>query len=398
MKTEVNLFIQSNYLKRYRNGYPLILEDSIINLNQVKEEGTLLNIFDEAKSFIGKGYYGRQNKGIGWILSMDEKEKINQAFFQGKIEVALDRRKKYFNDADTTAFRVFNGEGDGIGGLTIDYFAGYYLISWYSKGIYQFKDDILNSLENLVEYKAIYQKKRFDNEGRYIEDDDFVRGTKGDFPIIIKENGVKFSIYLNDGPMVGLFLDQREVRKILRDKYAKGKTVLNTFSYTGAFSVCAAIGGASKTTSVDLANRSLNRTREQFQANEIDNEAQDIIVQDVFNYFKFAIKKNLRFDIVILDPPSFARSKKHTFSVAKDYVGLLKEAIQLTEENGIIVASTNYSNFDMNKFKTFIAKAFKESNKNYEIIEEFSLPEDFRVINQFNEGNYLKVAFIRKKS
>lgn len=398
MKTEVNLYIRSNYLKRYRNGYPLILEDSLINLNQIKEGGTLLNLFDEAKCFIGKGYYGRQNKGIGWILSMDEKEKIDQAFFQKKIELALDRRKKYFNDADTTAFRVFNGEGDGIGGLTIDYFAGYYLISWYSKGIYHFKDDILNSLENLVEYKAIYQKKRFDNEGRYIEDDDFVRGTKGDFPIIIKENGVNYAIYLNDGPMVGLFLDQREVRKKLRDKYAKGKTVLNTFSYTGAFSVCAAIGGASKTTSVDLANRSLSKTREQFQVNEIDYEAQDIIVQDVFNYFKFAIKKNLRFDIVILDPPSFARSKKHTFSVAKDYVSLLKEAIQLTEKNGIIVASTNYSNFDMNKFKSFIAKAFKESNKSYEIIEEFSLPEDFRVINQFSEGNYLKVCFIRKKS
>lgn len=395
MKTETKLYITNNYIKRYRNGFPLILEDSIININQLNEEGTIIKLFDENMSFIGKGYYGRQNKGIGWILCWDEDEKIDQDFFQGKINAALDRRKKYFNDVDTTAFRVFNGEGDGIGGVTIDYFAGYYLINWYSKGIYQFKDEILNSLDNSVEYMAIYQKKRFDNEGKYIDDDDFVSGIKGDFPIIVKENGVNFSIYLNDGPMVGLFLDQREVRKRLIDKYAKGKTVLNTFSYTGAFSVCAAIGGASKTTSVDLANRSLSKTREQFLVNEIDYEAQDIIVEDVFNYFKFAIKKNLRFDIVILDPPSFARSKKHTFSVAKDYVSLLKDAIQLTEENGVIVASTNYSNFDMNKFKSFIAKAFKESNRNYVIIEEFSLPEDFRVIDQFKEGNYLKVVFIQ---
>lgn len=395
MKTETLLYVKTSYIKRYRNGYPLVLEDSIININQAPEEGTIIKLFDENENFIGKGYYGRQNKGIGWILSMDEKEKISQAFFHGKIELALERRKKYYLDSNTTAFRVFNGEGDGIGGLTIDYFAGYYLISWYSKGIYQFKEEVLNSLDNLVEYKAIYQKKRFDNEGKYIEDDDFVRGQKGDFPILVKENGVNFSIYLNDGPMVGLFLDQREVRKRLRDKYAKGKTVLNTFSYTGAFSVCAAIGGASKTTSVDLANRSLSKTREQFQVNEIDYEAQDIIVQDVFNYFKYAIKKNLKFDIVIIDPPSFARSKKHTFSVIKDYVSLLKDAIQLTEENGVIVASTNYSNFDMNKFKFFIAKAFKESNRNYVIIEEFSLPEDFRVINQFTEGNYLKVVFIQ---
>ncbi len=104
----------------------------------------------------------------------------------------------------------------------------------------------------------------------------------------------------------------------------------------------------------------------------------------------------MKFDMVVLDPPSFARSKKYTFSAAKDYKNLLKEAIAITENNGIIVASTNCSAFDMKKFKGFIDTAFKEMNGKYKILEEHSLPEDFRTIDQFKEGDYLKVVFIEK--
>jgi 23S rRNA (cytosine1962-C5)-methyltransferase len=100
--------------------------------------------------------------------------------------------------------------------------------------------------------------------------------------------------------------------------------------------------------------------------------------------------------VVVLDPPSFARSKKHTFSVAKDYVKLLKEAIQITNKGGVIVASTNYANFNMGKFKEFIDKAFKELNGKYKIEHTFSLPKDFKVMDKFKEGDYLKVVFIRK--
>jgi 23S rRNA (cytosine1962-C5)-methyltransferase len=213
---------------------------------------------------------------------------------------------------------------------------------------------------------------------------------------MVKENGINFPIYLNEGAMVGVFLDQRHVRKTIRDKYAEGKTVLNTFSYTGAFSVAAALGGASKTTSVDLANRSKSKTIEMFSVNSIDYEAQDIIVEDVFNYFKYAVRKQLKFEMVILDPPSFARSKKHTFSARKDYPELLVQAIQITEKNGIIVASSNCSTFNMKKFKDFIKKAFQQTGGSYKILEEFTLPEDFRTIKEFKEGDYLKVAFIQK--
>lgn len=396
MRSEVTVKIKPKFIKEIKSGYPLILKDAIQNLNDVQEEGTIIKVVDEKNHFVGKGYYGKQNKGYGWILTRKESEQINQSFFESKIKSALHKRKQFYKSSDTTAFRALNGEGDGLGGLIIDYYDGYYVVSWYSEGIYTFRDEIIAALQKVANFKGIYEKKRFDMKGKYIEGDDFVAGERGEFPLIVKENGVNFAVYLNDGAMVGVFLDQRNVRKQIRDKYAKGRTVLNMFSYTGAFSVFAALGGASKTTSVDLANRSLSKTIEQFSVNEVDYEAQDIIVEDVFLYFKYAAKKKMKFDMVVLDPPSFARSKKYTFSAAKDYKNLLKETIAITENNGIIVASTNCSAFDMKKFKGFIDTAFKEMNGKYKILEEHSLPEDFRTIDQFKEGDYLKVVFIEK--
>ncbi|WP_078555589.1 class I SAM-dependent rRNA methyltransferase [Bacillus alkalicellulosilyticus] len=394
MRSEVTFTVHSKYVSRYKSGFPLIMKEAINHAKEYKE-GDIVRLVDENNQFIAKGFIGEQNKGIGWVFTKNEQDTFTKPFFLKKLEKAIKHRKSLFEDTDTTAFRVCNGEGDGLGGVTIDYFEGYYVFNWYSEGVYSFHQEIIQSLDELVDSKGIYQKKRFDAGGKYIEDDDFVSGERAPVPLIVKENGTKFAIYLNEGAMVGVFLDQREVRNKIKEKYAKNKTVLNTFSYTGAFSVVSALGGATKTTSVDLANRSLPKTIEQFKINGVDYEQQDIVVQDVFSYFKYAKRKKLTFDLVILDPPSFARSKKIKFSVAKDYSNLLEEAIELLSTNGVIIASTNYSGFGMDKFKAFIKKAFENSSKTYKILEEYTLPEDFKTISQYKEGNYLKVAFIQ---
>ncbi|MGD6870711.1 class I SAM-dependent rRNA methyltransferase [Sutcliffiella horikoshii] len=396
MRQQLTLKVKNKFSKPYKNGYPLISKQSLINGNDLKEEGTLVKLVDEQNNFLGKGYYGNQNKGYGWIVSKDSNEEMDIPFFKRALQKAVNKRSDLMKAEDTTAFRLFNGEGDGIGGFTIEYFDGYLVINWYSKGIYSFSEEILEAIEGVIDYKGIYEKKRFNTDGQYVEDDDFVKGERAPSPIIIKENGVNFAVHLNDGAMVGVFLDQREVRKTIRDKYAKGKTVLNTFSYTGAFSVYAALGGAVKTTSVDLAKRSLPKTTEQFNVNNIDEKTQSILVEEVFHYFKYAKKKNLKFDVVIMDPPSFARSKKVTFRAEKDYTSLVSDAIAITEKNGLIVASTNAATFGMDKFKGFIDQAFKENKVKYKIVEEFSLPSDFATIKEFKEGNYLKVLFIKR--
>lgn len=391
----VKLVIQNKYADRYRKGYPVLIRDSVQNPGELKQEGQLVRLYDERDRFIATGYYGIQNKGLGWLLDRDEKTVIDVAFFKNRLIKAIGFRKAFYESEETTAFRVFNGEGDGIGGLIIDYYDGYYVINYYSNGIYAFKDIILKALQELVGYNGIYQKKRFDAAGKYIEEDDFILGFEAPEPLIVLENGVRFATYLNDGAMTGIFLDQRDVRKMIRDQYAAGRTVLNTFSYTGAFSVCAALGGAVRTTSVDLANRSLPKTSEQFSVNGIDPGAHEILVEDVFNFFRYAARKNLKYGLVILDPPSYATSKDFSFSAEKDYTALLKEAIAITEPGGIVVASTNCSAFDMKKFQSNVHKAFEGAQYGYELLHEFSLPEDFRTQKEYEEGNYLKVVFLR---
>ena len=396
MYKEVDLLVKPQYVYDYENGYPLIENSSISNFDKMPKEGTVINLFEKNKKFIAKGYHGIQNKGQGWVLSYKRNEKINKDFFASKIQASIEYRADFYKGKDTNAFRVLNGEGDGVGGLTIDYFDGYYLLTWYSLGIYEFRNEIIEALKDSVEYKGLYQKRRFDAKGQYLDsNNDFLCGEEAPTPIIVKENGAHFAVHLDDGPMVGVFLDQREVRKTIRDTYAKDKTVLNTFSYTGAFSVFSALGGSKKTTSVDLAKRSLPKTQEQFSVNNINLDVQEIIVADIFDYFKTAIKTKKSFDMVVLDPPSFARSKKRTFSAAKDYTSLLEDAIKVTNKNGIIVASTNCSKFGIMMFRDFISKAFKNSNQKYKLEKTFFLPKDFRVKDEYQENSYLKVVFIR---
>jgi 23S rRNA (cytosine1962-C5)-methyltransferase len=246
-----------------------------------------------------------------------------------------------------------------------------------------------------VYFKGIYQKKRFDDKGKYIEDDDFVMGERGDFPMIVKENNVKVAVDLNDGPMVGFFLDQRKSRKTLMEKYSKGRDVLNTFSYTGIFSVFAALGGSKSTVSVDLANRSLEKTKEQFEINGIDLENNTIVVEDIFEYFTFAQKKDLTYDMIILDPPSFAKSKNYIFKADKNYKDIISQSIRILKEDGLILASTNLEKMDMDKFVSQIEEGVREENKKFKILEIFTQPEDFKVNESYPEGKYLKVVLLK---
>ena len=391
---EISVVVKDQYTKKYINKYPLILEEALEDPEALRNEGDIVTLVDKKKRFLGKGYYGVQNKGIGWVLSNSPKSSFDYKFFYDKLRNAFSKRLKLYHSRDTNAFRVFNGEGDGIGGVTIDYFNEYYLITWYSRGMYVFKDHIIKAIKSLVSFDGIYEKKRFDNNGMVVDEDSFYIGKRAPEPLIVKENNVNFAIYLNDGAMVGVFLDQKDVRKSIKNLYSKGKTVLNTFSYTGAFSMAAAKGGAI-TTSVDLASRSLDKTRENFTINNIDYNEHEIVVEDIFIYFKEAKKKELKYDMVILDPPSFATSKDNRFSAAKDYKNLVKLAIDVTKDEGVIVCSTNCATFNMTKFKKFIDDAFKESNKEYDILEEHSLPMDFAVTDKFPEGDYLKVVFVK---
>lgn len=194
---------------KYLNHYPLIDEEDLFEHDHLKE-GDLITLVTEQQHYIATGYIGRQHKGLGWVLSYNQNEEINTLFFRRLFEAALEERQYYFNIEGTNAFRLFNAEGDGVGGLTIDNYNGHLLIQWYSKGIYKFRFPILEAIKEVYEYTSIFEKMRFKGSSYT---GGFVEGNAPEFPIVIEENFTFYNVDLNDGLMTGIFLDQKEVRK-----------------------------------------------------------------------------------------------------------------------------------------------------------------------------------------
>lgn len=373
--------------KKLAKGLVLLEASDLENVNLKDQE---VEVQSQEGTFLGTAYLSQQNKGLGWFVSKD-KVVFNQAFFETLFRKAKEKRSAYYQDDLTTAFRLFNQEGDGFGGLTVDLYGDYAVFSWYNSYVYQIRKVISEAFRQVFpEVLGAYEKIRFkglDYESAH------VYGQEAPDFFTVMENGVLYQVFMNDGLMTGIFLDQHEVRGSLVDGLAVGKSLLNMFSYTAAFSVAAAMGGASQTTSVDLAKRSRELSQARFQANGISTDEHRFIVMDVFEYFKYAKRKGLTYDVIVLDPPSFARNKKQTFSVAKDYHKLISQSLEILNPGGIIIASTNAANVSRQKFTEQIDKGF--AGRSYQILNKYGLPADFAYNKKDESSNYLKVISMK---
>ena len=373
--------------KKLAKGLVLLEASDLADVNLKDQE---VEVHSQEGNFLGTAYLSQQNKGLGWFVSID-KVTFNQAFFETLFRQAKEKRSAYYQDDLTTAFRLFNQEGDGFGGLTVDLYGDYAVFSWYNSYVYQIRKVISEAFRQVFpEVLGTYEKIRFkglDYESAH------VYGQEAPEFFTVLENGVLYQVFMNDGLMTGIFLDQHEVRGSLVDGLAMGKSLLNMFSYTAAFSVAAAMGGASQTTSVDLAKRSRELSQAHFQANGISKDDHRFIVMDVFEYFKYAKRKDLTYDVIVLDPPSFARNKKQTFSVAKDYHKLISQSLEILNPGGIIIASTNAANVSRQKFTEQIDKGF--AGRSYQILNKYGLPADFAYNKNDESSNYLKVISMK---
>ena len=373
--------------KKLAKGLVLLEASDLENVNLKDQE---VEVQSQEGTFLGTAYLSQQNKGLGWFVSTD-KVTFNQAFFEALFRQAKEKRSAYYQDDLTTAFRLFNQEGDGFGGLTVDLYGDYAVFSWYNSYVYQIRKVISEAFRQVFpEVLGVYEKIRF--KGLNYESA-HIYGQEAPEFFTVLENGVLYQVFMNDGLMTGIFLDQHEVRGSLVDGLAMGKSLLNMFSYTAAFSVAAAMGGASQTTSVDLAKRSRELSQAHFQANGISTDDHRFIVMDVFEYFKYAKRKDLTYDVIVLDPPSFARNKKQTFSVAKDYHKLISQSLEILNPEGIIIASTNAANVSRQKFTEQIDKGF--AGRSYQILNKYGLPADFAYNKKDESSNYLKVISMK---
>ncbi|MCO4617404.1 putative SAM-dependent methyl transferase [Streptococcus infantarius subsp. infantarius] len=381
------LYVDSFVEKKIKRGIQLLDGK---DFHQLDLDNQLVALYNHSRQFLGTAYLSRQNKGIGWFLGNGKVDLI-ESYFESLFSKAKQKRQHFENSDLTTAYRLFNQDGDNFGGVTIDRYADFVVFSWYNTFVYQYRDIIVKAFQKV--YPAVkggYEKIRFkglDYESAHIY------GQEAPETFTILENGVKYSVFMNDGLMTGIFLDQHEVRDALINELGLGKRVLNMFSYTAAFSVAAAMGGAIETTSVDLAKRSRELSQAHFEANGLDVTNHHFVVMDVFEYFKYAKRKNLTFDLIVIDPPSFARNKKQTFSVAKDYHCLISQALEVLSDDGTIIASTNAANLTVAQFKKQLEKGF--ASLKHEYIRLQQLPSDFTVNKADMSSNYLKVFTIK---
>ena len=373
--------------KKLAKGIVLLEASDLTDVHLKDQE---VEVYRQEGTFLGTAYLSQQNKGLGWFVSTD-KVTFSQAFFETLFRQAKEKRSAYYQDELTTAFRLFNQEGDGFGGLTVDLYGDYAVFSWYNSYVYQIRKVISEAFRQVFpEVLGVYEKIRFkglDYESAHIY------GQEAPEFFTVLENGVLYQVFMNDGLMTGIFLDQHEVRGSLVDGLAMGKSLLNMFSYTAAFSVAAAMGGASQTTSVDLAKRSRELSQAHFQANGISTDDHRFIIMDVFEYFKYAKRKGLTYDVIVLDPPSFARNKKQTFSVAKDYHKLISQSLEILNPGGLIIASTNAANVSRQKFTEQIDKGF--AGRRYQVLNQYGLPADFAYNKKDESSNYLKVISMK---
>lgn len=381
------LYVDSFVEKKIKRGIQLLDGK---DFHQLDLDNQLVALYNHSRQFLGTAYLSRQNKGIGWFLG-NGKIDLTESYFESLFSKAKQKRQHFENSDLTTAYRLFNQDGDNFGGVTIDRYADFVVFSWYNTFVYQYRDIIVKAFQKV--YPAVkggYEKIRFkglDYESAHIY------GQEAPETFTILENGVKYSVFMNDGLMTGIFLDQHEVRDALINELGLGKRVLNMFSYTAAFSVAAARGGAIETTSVDLAKRSRELSQAHFDANGLDMTNHHFVVMDVFEYFKYAKRKNLTFDLIVIDPPSFARNKKQIFSVAKDYHRLISQALEVLSDDGTIIASTNAANLTVAQFKKQLEKGF--ASVKHEYIRLQQLPSDFTVNKADMSSNYLKVFTIK---
>lgn len=350
--------------------------------------GDIIRVTYADGEFVGHVMITFEQKTLGWIVSTDDTVAIDDAWIADCIREGIDGRTALFNEAGTNVFRLFNDIGDGIGGMTIDNFDNHYLVTYNSIGTYWYHEVVQHTLTEFSPESIVIQR-RFSVDGKMVIENEMVYGDVS-YPIIVEENFLHYYVHLLDGPMTRFFIDQREVRKSLLNS-SHGQTFLNLFAYSGSFSIAAAKNGMT-TTSVDLAKRSIELIRENFIINEIDVDAHAIYIMDTFDYLRYAARKGLTFDCILIDPPSFARNKSKVFKVERDYPKLIEAALAVLAKNGTLILSQNLESFTLNQFKSQIKRVMGDLKRDVTMKDVKGLPKDFKTSPGYKRGKYLKVV------
>lgn len=311
--------------------------------------------------------------------------------YNQSISKAWSFRKKYIDHtASTNVYRLINSYGDGLPEITIDVYDKNLLVQYFKPYNKHVKDEIYEILEGIFHPENITEKLRL--KGEDIETH-LILGKEVPKDFVVIENGIKFNISFHDGGGTGLFLDQKNNRKKVQS-LARGKEILNCFSYTSSFSIYGSLGGATMTTNVDLSKKAIEWSKKNFLLNELDIAAHEFIIGDVWDWLKIFQKRGRTFDLIILDPPSFSTSKMTTFAVEKDFPKLIGSGLNILREDGILIFSTNITKMSFSKFFQSLSRVKEFTPKVYKIIDVSSQGFDFPIDGVFLKEPYLKFIML----
>lgn len=369
--------------------HPWVFSGAIDLASEELIDGDLVTVNDNKGNFLARGHFQHATIAVR-ILTFNDEE-INDSFFSKRIENALLVRKNLgLLSATNNICRLVHGEGDSLPGLIIDFYNGVAVIQCHSIGMYNSLEMIANGLKNAFgkELTAIYSKSSDTLPERAEGQDGYLFGTC-ETPHISMENGVKINIDWVNGQKTGFFIDQRENRLLL-GRYAKDKRILNTFCYSGGFSLLALHNGAQLVHSLDSSKKAIVLTDENIELNGFTNHAS--IVADAMEYMKDLPEE---YDVIVLDPPAFAKHRDKRHKAIQGYKRLNAHAIRQIKPGGIIFTFSCSQVVDKAMFNNTIIAAAIEAGRNVRILEQLHQPAD-HPINAFHpEGEYLKGLVIQ---
>lgn len=367
--------------------HPWIFSGAIAKMSGTPDEGDLVKVYSADGEFLAIGHYQKSSIAVR-ILSFNDIA-VDQNFWNERIASAYNYRKQLglVNNSETNCYRLVHGEGDNLSGLVIDYYNGTAVVQCHSVGMFKNLDCIAKALQQTMgeQLTAIYNKSESTLPFKAgIENNDGLLWGE-----IKTENALEYgnSFFIDwiQGQKTGFFIDQRENRKLV-EHYAKGKSVLNTFCYTGGFSVYALRGGAKKVVSVDCSARAIELTDKTVAMNFPDAEHTSV-VSDTFKYLD---NNKDEFDLIILDPPAFAKHGKVLNNALQGYKRLNMKAIEQIKKGGILFTFSCSQAVSKEEFRKSVFAAAANTKRNVRILHQLTQPADHPISIYHPEGEYLK--------
>ncbi|AWM13696.1 class I SAM-dependent rRNA methyltransferase [Flavobacterium sp. NRK F10] len=376
------VILKSGKEKSILRRHPWVFSGAVYGVTEELTDGQLVDVVDSNQKHLGTGFYSDRGSIVVRLLTFGN-EKYTENFWAEKLQSAWELRTRLLDLEVTNAFRVIHGEGDGIPGLIIDFYNNCWVIQAHSSGIFQEMEKIAAAIQaNFSDNcETIYCKSSgtLPNTGT----DYFLFGAQES--TVAKENNIQFHVNWVEGQKTGFFLDQRDNRKLLSE-FSKGKKVLNTFCYTGGFSIYAMSAGAELVTSVDISQKAVDLAAQNMELN-FPGANHKAVADDVFNFMK---ENHQIYDVIVLDPPAFAKSIKSKHTATQAYKRLNIAGLKALAPKGILFTFSCSQVIDDVLFYNTIAAAAIETGRTIRVLHKLSQGPDHPTNIYHPEGHYLK--------